>query len=127
MSVQALSAVELPVADLDRAVAWYADHLGLAETWRGDGQALLAVAGQAHPGLFLVETEDPARLAFTRTANGRRHSVVDFLVGDLPALHAALTAAGVDADPLEPDGFGFGFRDADGNSLGAHRAPSARS
>lgn len=125
MSVEALTTVELPVADLDRAVAWYAAHLGVAETWRGDGQALMAVGGSPHPGLFLVETGDPARLGFSRTSDGRRHSVVDFLVADLPAFHAALSGAGADVDPLKPDAFGFGFRDVDGNALGAHRAPAA--
>ena len=122
--VARITTIEVPVADLGRAIAWYERHLGLRLAWRGEHEAAVAPphagADAPAPSLFLVETEDDARLGFRNTRRGYLQSVVDFYTPDLAGLHARLEGAGVDVNPLTPDARGFGFRDADGNSLGAH-------
>jgi catechol 2,3-dioxygenase-like lactoylglutathione lyase family enzyme len=119
-----ITTVEVPVSDLSRAIAWYERHLGLTVTWRGEHEASLALpsSGPEHgaPALFLVQTEDETRLGFRNTRERFLQSVIDFYTPDLAGLHARLEGAGVDVNPLLPGARGFGFRDADGNSLGAH-------
>ena len=115
--IERIATVELPVSDLDRAVNWYQQMLGLRCTWRDDGAAMLSFG--VGTGVFLVKTEDPRRIAFTCTGTGVRHSVVDFLTRNLVGFHRALRDAGADVDELGPGAHGFGFRDSDGNHLGA--------
>ena len=114
----ALSGVEVPVADLDRAIAWYQSALRLQCTWSDAGHAMLTSASIS---ILLVETKDGIRLGFTR--NGLRHSVVDFRTDDLEGLHAHLAGLGCDVDALTPQvnewaPRGFGMLDSEGNRLG---------
>jgi hypothetical protein len=59
-SVQ-LSTIEIPVANLKRAVAWHHKALGLNCTWSDDHHALLSGATTLGSGtqILLVETSDP--------------------------------------------------------------------
>lgn len=125
-----IASIEIPVADLRRAVSWYAEHLGFDEEWSDDHHALLG-AGDG-PKVLLVEAGPGDRLGFECPATGLRHAVVDFRTDDLDALHARLTDAGVDADPLDRPANdwaprGFGFTDSEGNRLAAFSYAPARS
>lgn len=124
-----IASIEIPVADLRRAVGWYARHLGFAEEWSDEHHALLS-AGDG-PKALLVAAAPGDRLGFDCPATGLRHAVVDFRTDDLDALHARLTQAGVDADPLDRPANdwaprGFGFTDSEGNRLAAFSYAPAR-
>src|SRR5688572_20241117 len=101
--VEGITTLELPVAQLARAVAWYEHHLGLRCTWRGEHEAALAAAQRGAVALYLVQTDAPERLTFRNSRHGYRQSVVDFATGDLPDLHARLKDGGVDVDDLAPN------------------------
>jgi catechol 2,3-dioxygenase-like lactoylglutathione lyase family enzyme len=119
--VRRITTVEVPVADLTRAIDWYVQKLGLTVGWRGEHEATVALPeGTAH--LFLVETADPERLRFQNSRYGYTQSIVDLYTSDLAGLHAYLCEHGVDVNDLQPGAKGLGFRDLDGNSLGAHCA-----
>jgi catechol 2,3-dioxygenase-like lactoylglutathione lyase family enzyme len=120
--VTRITTIELPVADLDRAVAWYGRHLALTTTWRGEHEAGMAIAAGDPVGLFLVQTAASERLTFHNSRHNHTQSIVDFFTPDLAGLHARLKREGVDVNDLSTGARGFGFRDADGNSLGAHCA-----
>jgi catechol 2,3-dioxygenase-like lactoylglutathione lyase family enzyme len=120
------STIEIPVANLKRAVAWYHKALGLNCTWSDDHHALLSGATTLGSGtqILLVETSDPGRLVFHNSWNGVHHSVVDFKTADLEALHEHLRAQSVQVDDLLPPvnewaPRGFAFLDSEGNRLGA--------
>lgn len=115
--LESINTVELPVADLARAIAWYESILGLRVQWRGDRSAVVG-AGDGGTRLYLVQTDDPARLRFTNTADGTLHSVVDFYTRDLAATHAQLRRRGVEIDDLREGALGFGLSDLDSNRLG---------
>jgi catechol 2,3-dioxygenase-like lactoylglutathione lyase family enzyme len=125
-SVQ-ISTIEIPVADLKRAVAWYGTALGLQCTWSDEHHAMLSGSTDATgPGaqILLVETNDPGRLVFQNSWNGVHHSVLDFRTADLEGLHAHLRAQVARVDDLQPPvnewaPRGFGFFDSEGNRLGA--------
>jgi catechol 2,3-dioxygenase-like lactoylglutathione lyase family enzyme len=116
-----ITTVEVPVADLSRALDWYVQKLGLEISWRGEHEATVSLPeGAAH--LFLVQTDDLQRLAFHNSRHGYTQSIVDFYTPDLVGLHAHLREQGIEVNDLQPGAKGFGFRDLDGNSLGAHCA-----
>jgi methylmalonyl-CoA/ethylmalonyl-CoA epimerase len=76
--------VAIPVGDLDRAVAWYADILGLRLLFR------------APPGLAFFDCGG-VRLMLSRPEGPdapSRAGVLYYLVPDLPAAHAAMVARG---------------------------------
>ena len=116
---QRLVTIEVPVLDLERAVAWYQRALGLKKEWSDGRRAMLRIPGGQ--SLFLVETNDARRLAFSCTSTGIVHSVIDFLVADLAAFHAHFRSLKTGVEELKPGAVGFGFRDPDGNRLGACR------
>lgn len=118
-----LSNIEIPVADLKRAIDWYRQALGLACTWSDDHHATLA-GGDGGLQILLVRTDDPARLRFTSTETGLTHAVIDFRTEDLEALHAHLEQLGGEVEPLRPPPNewaprGFAFADSEGNQLAA--------
>lgn len=120
-----INTVEIPVADLARAVEWYERCLGFVAEWSDEHHAMLvAREGDESARILLVETDDHTRLAFRSTKTSVTHSVVDFVSDDLDALHAHLRSCGANADDLGPPANdwaprGFGFVDPDRNRLGA--------
>jgi catechol 2,3-dioxygenase-like lactoylglutathione lyase family enzyme len=114
--------IEVPVRDLERAVAWYRSVLGFEQVSSEGFSALLRPPGGQGPRLFLVETLDGRRLAFSSTRTGVVHSTIVFYTADLQAFHDRLVALRVHADELKPGAHSFGFRDPDGNRLGASDA-----
>jgi methylmalonyl-CoA/ethylmalonyl-CoA epimerase len=75
--------IAIPVADLERAAAWYADVLGLRLLFR------------APPGLAFFECGG-IRLMLSRPeqADAGKGGVVYYLVPDIAAAHATLTTRG---------------------------------
>jgi len=119
----AVSTVEIPVARLHRALAWYADVLGLERVWSDEHHALMQ-SGEDSPRILLVATADEMRLTFKSSHNGLQHSVIDLRTADLEAFHAHLLELGTEVDDLGPatndwSPRGFGFFDSEGNRLGA--------
>lgn len=125
MPITELATVVVPVTDQDRALAFYAGTLGLEPT------ADFEYAG----GARWVEVRPPGGVTRLSLATGRPAGIetgVTLVSTDLAADHAALTAAGVDVDPIlragDPPVHWAGtvlagipdmclLRDPDGNSL----------
>lgn len=108
--------VTVPVADQDRAVAFYVDRLGFEirmDTPIGDGLRWIEVAAPgASTSIALTQTSD--RTDFPSDSGIRLTST------DVDTEHAAMNERGVDTDdvlrwPNVPAM--FTFRDIDGNNL----------
>ncbi|RJE86204.1 hypothetical protein D3P07_19200 [Paenibacillus sp. 1011MAR3C5] len=134
--VSGLAAIEIPVSSLRSSMDWYGEMLGAKPEalWQeGDRFAMLhfrdnpVAAGS--PALYLVETDDKARLTFNSTRYGYTHSVVDLYTHDLQGYYSFLRERHADVNEVdwekEPYRQGFGFRDMDGNSLGVCKAEHA--
>jgi catechol 2,3-dioxygenase-like lactoylglutathione lyase family enzyme len=120
-----LATVVIPVADQDRALAFYAGTLGLeptADFVYADGARWVEVRPRGGTSRLSLATGRPAGV----------ETGVTLVSGDLEADHAALIAAGVDVDPILRQGDApvrwagtvlagipamFLLRDPDGNSL----------
>lgn len=106
--------IALPAADLDRAVAFYRDALGMKFLFRSNGLAFFDCAG-VRLMLSLPETKEAAAPA----------SVIYFKVDDIKAAHQALLARGVAftdsphqiADMGDYELWMAFFRDSEGNQL----------
>lgn len=97
------------VRNLDAAVAWYTETLGLTLRWQVEGYACLNLA---ETPLTLVEAADD----FAPVA----HATFNFYATDIEAVYSQLKEAGVAVDPAianEPGVRFFGFSDLDGNRL----------
>lgn len=104
-----IDTVFLRVPNLDEAVAWYTEHLGLTERWRRPGVACLNLG---ETPLTLLEVKDGFRPAEEPPFN--------FYVQDIDAAHARLKAAGIPVDETiteEPGVRWFDFSDPYGNRL----------
>jgi catechol 2,3-dioxygenase-like lactoylglutathione lyase family enzyme len=110
----------IPVTDLDRARAWYADRLGLRPEHEFPGGALRYRVGK-HSEFLLFLTD---------TAGTSEHQVAQWVVDDLDAEVAALRGRGVTFEEYEgpglktvagiartPAGKGAWFKDSEGNVL----------
>ena len=116
-AVTAVANVGIPVADHDRAIAFYVENLGFEvrrDATFGAGMRWVEVAP---PGAATT-------IALAPTPLGKSAGVdtgVRLSVADAGAAHAALSGAGVDVDgevmrwPGVPPM--FSFRDPDGNTL----------
>lgn len=115
--------VSIPVEDQDTALRFYTDILGFAKlrdnpTPSGGRWIELAPGSDG-----IVVTLEPAAPDQTRGAIGIR-----FTTDDADAAHAALQAAGVEADEiLRWPGVPamFAFRDPDGNAFSVTERPAA--
>ena len=116
LALQRVGQIAVPVRDLDRAVTFYADVLGLRLLFR------------ASPGLAFFECGG-VRLMLSRPEGpdaGSSASVLYYVVADLPSAHAALLARGVDvvqpphliARLPDHDLWMAFLRDSEGNLLG---------
>lgn len=119
-----LDTVEIPVAELARAVDWYARALGWRAEWSDERNALLAAPTAGGVRLLLVQTDDPRRLAFHAGGGELEHSVLDFSTGDLDGLHRHLSTLVPGLGPIPEPAYdwaprGFAFRDSEGNRLAA--------
>ncbi|NHN34180.1 VOC family protein [Paenibacillus sp. S3N08] len=119
-----ISAIEIPVSNLESSINWYVKLLGLEVQYRGSNDAMLTFNAIGVPGIFLCQTEDNQRLQFVNTSNGITHSVVDFYTSNLEEFRNYLIKQGVEVGKLNmnSDHGGFGFKDPDGNFLSACNA-----
>lgn len=104
-----IDTVFVRVRNLDDAVTWYTEKLGLRLRWRQPGVACLNVS---ETPLTLLEASDD----FVPAAE----APFNFYTDDIEAAHRFLKEAGVTVDDeiLAGDGVRwFGFRDPDGNRL----------
>ena len=115
-TLQRIGQIAVPVDDLDRAVAFYADVLGLRLLFR------------APPGLAFFDCGG-VRLMLSRPERGEavgRAGVVYYLVADLAAAHAVLAERGADIVQLphliaklpDHDLWMAFLRDSEGNLVG---------
>jgi predicted enzyme related to lactoylglutathione lyase len=115
--IQGISAIWLPVSDMQRAVAFYGDCLGL-QVLEHDGDWSEVTAGDQRIGLNA--SESPA---------GDGGAVIAFAVDDLDATVGELTANGVEFSggvSEHPWGRIAPFRDPDGNDLQVYASPAVR-
>lgn len=118
-----VSSVEIPVADLKRAIGWYEQALGYSCAWSDRHHAMLVSENKASSvNIFLVETNDAMRLEFHSTNTKVTHSAIDFKTDDLEKAHEHLArfVPGLEAIPQPANEWaprGFGFHDCEGNRL----------
>jgi catechol 2,3-dioxygenase-like lactoylglutathione lyase family enzyme len=121
-----LAAVRIAVRDLDAAVGFYAQPLGLRveADGRDDGYCVFDAGG-----VDLVVEAVPAHAPADEQSLVGRFTGISFAVDDLAATHARLTAAGVRfaaAPQLQSWGGHLAtLADADGNLLQLVQYPSA--
>ena len=105
--------VGIPVADQERALAFYIGTLGLEKRLDvpfGDGRWVEVAPAGATTSVALVHTHEGDPIGV--------ETGVRFASRDVPADHAQLLANGVDVDALIPSPVAmFVFRDPDGNRL----------
>ncbi|MCS0674330.1 VOC family protein [Cytobacillus firmus] len=123
MFISHITTVEIPVSNLDRSVAFYVDVLGVKVEFKSEKNAMLSFQAKGVPTIFLVETVDRKSLSFSNSHKGVEHSIIDFYTQSLEEFHHWLQVKNIEVGPLninEEHGFGgFGFKDPDGNLLGA--------
>lgn len=108
MAVKKLQNAYYVTADMDRAVAFYGDVLGLPTKFRDGAKWTQFDAGGVN---FSLSSPDEA-------ASGATGAVVIFEVDDLDAMRERLSAAGasvLDVRDMGTHGRSLTFRDPDGN------------
>jgi len=126
-----ISAIEIPAANLKRAVAWYQEVLAFNCVWSDKFHALLeygtstADTSEERIKILLVETSDSTRLLFNNSNTNMLHSVVDFQTDDIDAFHIYLQSKNTVMDIFGPPANdwaprGFAFFDSEGNRLGTY-------
>ncbi len=114
-----LELVPLPVADVDRAKAFYVDRLGFAadvDVAPADGVRVVQLTPPGSACSVVLTTGLP------QLADQRPGAVkgLHLVVADIDTARAALVGRGVDVSPVEDVGGGVRyawFTDPDGNSL----------
>jgi predicted enzyme related to lactoylglutathione lyase len=113
-----LELVPIPVADVDRAKAFYADQLGFhvdVDVRPADGVRVVQLTPPGSACSIGIGTGVPAYEGTPGSVRGL-HLVVD----DIERARAELVARGVDVGEIQDVGRGVkyaGFEDPDGNSL----------
>jgi catechol 2,3-dioxygenase-like lactoylglutathione lyase family enzyme len=122
-----IASIEIPVSNMDKAIAWYEEIIGAKAGFRDteQGTAMLHLNNGAGavgvPSLYLVETDDTTRLSFFNTLYGYEQSIIDFYTTDLAKFYTFLKENNIAVPEIDFDKeerSGFGFHDPDGNSLG---------
>jgi methylmalonyl-CoA/ethylmalonyl-CoA epimerase len=119
-AVQGIDNIGICVTDLARSVRFY-QRLGFTVLFESD-RGVTVGFGTAKLFLFAAQPEDDRKadrhLGLAGNPPGIDH--ISFQVDDVDALHATLTAAGVDAWPPADQDWGaraFGLTDPDGTNL----------
>jgi catechol 2,3-dioxygenase-like lactoylglutathione lyase family enzyme len=110
----AMIATTLYVADLDKAIEWYRDRLGLEPTTVGTDA--FPFAGYLLGGAFVVL--EPIEAAAEATGPGSGSTTINVVVNDDPiGIYGALSSRGVACSALgeSPGYVSFLMRDLDGN------------
>ncbi|HET6548138.1 MAG TPA: VOC family protein [Solirubrobacter sp.] len=119
MNISQVANVVVPVSDQERAIAFYTDTLGLekrADAPFGGGYRWVEVAPPGAATTIAIVPPPEGRQA------GGKETGITLQTADIDAVHAELTASGVDID-AEVSRMGDDvpplcwFRDPDGNTL----------
>jgi methylmalonyl-CoA/ethylmalonyl-CoA epimerase len=118
--IRGIDNVGVCVADLARSVQFYR-RLGFEVLFESDAGVTVAL-GPAKLYLFPAPPGDERPVGRQLGLSGNPPGIdhVSFLVDDVDALHASLTADGVEAGPPADQDWGaraFGLTDPDGNNL----------
>lgn len=113
-----IASIIIPVADQDRAIAFYVGELGMekrADVPFGEGDRWVEVAPRGQASGIALSRRRPGMPETNPTC-------ITFVVDDVDAMHAAMKARGIDVDPEimrapPPVPPMFFFRDPDGNAL----------
>lgn len=117
VNVTNFAVIQWPVKDLEQAVAWYRNTLGLGFTFDfhpGDNEAWLNVGGV---GLGLIRCPDVPQLEFT-DKHGTRQPILQFQVENIHEVYRELQSKGVEVSEMifkKEGGYSFTFRDLDGH------------
>ncbi|XEC95786.1 VOC family protein [Paenibacillus tarimensis] len=124
-TIKAVSCIELPVRDMQRAVDFYVFHLGFyLDTVKNRlpieaGNTEVFIYPASGGNIMLVQTDGEERLAFTR--QGRPNHVLILEVNeDIDNCHERLAEAGVRISPIKDSGGcgkSFDVYDPDGNLI----------
>jgi predicted lactoylglutathione lyase len=118
-----VATVEIPVTNLKKSIEFYIDILGVETDFKGKTSSMLTFQKKGVPTIFLVETEEFEGLSFRNTNNEIVHSVIDFYTPSLKDFYNWLKEKKVEVGTLNVNNEnglgGFGFKDPDGNLLGA--------
>jgi catechol 2,3-dioxygenase-like lactoylglutathione lyase family enzyme len=124
LGVVNMAATTLYVSDIDKAIDWYGDKLGLEPAMAGTDD--FRYAGYLLGGVFVVL--EPIEAAVEAVGPGAESTTVNVIVEKDPAdVRDALMARGVACGPLgESPGFvSFLMRDLDGNRFYVTRPHSS--
>jgi methylmalonyl-CoA/ethylmalonyl-CoA epimerase len=119
--IQGIDNIGICVTDLARSVQFYR-HLGFEVLFESDRGVTVAL-GAAKLFLFPAQPGDERTVGRHLGLSGNPPGIdhISFLVDDVDALHASLTARGMDAGPQPADqdwgARAFGLPDPDGNNL----------
>ncbi|MET9022731.1 VOC family protein [Actinopolymorpha sp. NPDC004070] len=110
--------VQIPVRDLDAAVAWYEKYLGFTVAARPGGD-IAFLNSEDGPFLMLWRTDDPERANFT--VAGEPFPVLLYRTTQIHQLHDGLASSGATITTYQDDGHHWvlKFFDPDGNMWGA--------
>ncbi|GAA4980358.1 hypothetical protein GCM10023317_03820 [Actinopolymorpha pittospori] len=110
--------VQIPVGDLDAAVAWYEKYLGFTTAAQPDGRHAF-LHSEDGPFLMLWQTDDPGRASFT--VAGEAFPVLLYRTTQIHQLHDRLASSGVRITTYQDDGHHWvlKFLDPEGNMWGA--------
>jgi catechol 2,3-dioxygenase-like lactoylglutathione lyase family enzyme len=124
LGVVNMAATTLYVSDIDKAIDWYGDKLGLEPAMAGTDD--FRYAGYLLGGVFVVL--EPIEAAVEAVGPGAESTTVNVIVENDPAVvRDALMARGVACGPLgeSPGYVSFLMRDLDGNRFYVTRAHSS--
>jgi catechol 2,3-dioxygenase-like lactoylglutathione lyase family enzyme len=112
-----LATVAIRVADIDLAVAWYRDILGMEPLHRGRDGNTPPYAAYTVAGMIITVWQLADNQRRSAEENDRNSYVMFVYSGDIEALHTRLVAAGVKADALRNSANNrfFWFHDLDHN------------
>jgi catechol-2,3-dioxygenase len=117
-----VATIEIPVTNLEKSIEFYIEILGVELEFKGEKNAMLSFNRKGVPTIYLVQTEE-TQISFTNTNNGIIHSIIDFYTPKLEEFYHWLKEKNIHVGTLNvnpENGFGgFGFKDSDGNLLGA--------
>jgi catechol 2,3-dioxygenase-like lactoylglutathione lyase family enzyme len=125
LGVVTMAATTLYVSDIDKAIDWYRDKLGLEPAMAGTDE--FRYAGYLLGGVFVVL--EPIEAALESVGPGAESTTVNIIVENDPAaVHDALVGRGVACGPLgeSPGYVSFLMRDLDGNRFYVTRPHSSR-
>lgn len=113
---------DIPVKDLEKAIAWYTKNLGLQMTFRNEDIAIFKL--ESGPVLIINRTQHDLRPHWKDNETIR--PVIGFLTESIKEFHQELTTKQVRVTEIRDEGMGFFFEfyDLDDNYFSVVQYPS---